>query len=108
MRPIKRDGEAANSGCRWDNKDWPFQARGQAGLFYYYHVFAKAMAALGEDQFEDAKGVKHDWRKELFETLKSKQAADGSWANKNGAFLENVPELSTAFALLSLSYTTKK
>src|SRR5262249_12966589 len=35
-----------------------------AGLFYYYHVVAKAMDALGEDEFEDAKGVKHDWRKE--------------------------------------------
>jgi Squalene-hopene cyclase C-terminal domain/Prenyltransferase and squalene oxidase repeat len=78
-----------------------------AGLFYYYHVFAKAMAALGEDQFADAKGVKHDWRKELFDTLKGKQAADGSWTNKNGQFLENTPELATAFALLSLSYTKK-
>ena len=34
----------------------------QAGLYYYYHTFGKAMEALGEDQFEDAKGVKHDWR----------------------------------------------
>jgi squalene-hopene/tetraprenyl-beta-curcumene cyclase len=82
--------------------------QGDSGLFYYYHVFAKAMDALGEDQFADAKGTKHDWRKELFETLKAKQAADGSWANKNGQFLENTPELATAFALLSLSYTTKK
>jgi len=79
-----------------------------SGLFYYYHVFAKAMDALGEDEFEDAAGKKHDWRKELFDTLKSKQAEDGSWANKNGAFLENTPELATAFALLSLSYVTKK
>lgn len=82
--------------------------QGDAGLYYYYHVFAKAMAALGEDPFTDAKGVKHDWRKELFDVLKGKQAADGSWANTNGAFLENTPELATAFALLSLSYTTKK
>jgi squalene-hopene/tetraprenyl-beta-curcumene cyclase len=78
------------------------------GLFYYYHVFAKAMDALGEDEFEDAAGKKHDWRKELFETLRSKQAADGSWVNKNGQFLENTPELATAFALLSVSYVTKK
>jgi squalene-hopene/tetraprenyl-beta-curcumene cyclase len=79
-----------------------------AGLFYYFHVFAKAMDALGEDQFEDAKGVKHDWRKELFEALKKRQKGDGSWANTNGAFLESAPELATSFALLSLSYTTKK
>jgi Squalene-hopene cyclase C-terminal domain len=79
-----------------------------SGLFYYYHVFAKAMDALGEDEFADADGKKHDWRMELFETLKKKQEADGSWKNSNGAFLENTPELATAFAILSLSYVTKK
>ncbi len=78
-----------------------------AGLFYYYHVFAKAMAAIGEDEFTDAAGKKHPWKLELFDALKSRQAADGSWTNKNGAFLENTPELATAFALLSLSYSKK-
>ena len=49
-------------------------------------------------------GVKHDWRKELFDTLKAKQKADGSWTNPNNAFLEGNPELATSFALLALSY----
>jgi len=79
-----------------------------AGLYYYYHTFAKAMDALGEEQFADAAGVKHDWRQELFDELKAKQAADGSWANTNAAFLENQPELATAFAVLALSYCVKK
>jgi squalene-hopene/tetraprenyl-beta-curcumene cyclase len=77
---------------------------GQAGLYYYYTTFAKAMAALGEDVFADARGVKHPWRKELFEELKKRQKPDGSWANDNQAFLENQPELATAFAVLALSY----
>jgi squalene-hopene/tetraprenyl-beta-curcumene cyclase len=77
---------------------------GQAGLFYYYHTFAKAMAALGEDNFEDAKGVKHDWKKELFTTLNVKQAADGSWKNENRQFLEDNPDLATTFAVLALGY----
>ena len=79
-----------------------------AGLFYYYHTFAKAMDALGEDPFVDAKGAKHDWRQELFEELKKRQKDDGSWVNGNGQFLENLPELATAFALLALSYCKKK
>jgi len=79
-----------------------------SGLFYYYQTFAKALDALGEDTFVDAKGVKHDWRQELFAELKKRQKTDGSWANSNTAFLEGVPELATAFALMSLSYTTKK
>jgi hypothetical protein len=80
---------------------------GTAGLFYYYTVFAKAMDALGEESFEDAKGTKHEWRTELFTTLKGKQNEDGSWANDNKAFLENLPELATAFAVLALSYCKK-
>ncbi len=79
---------------------------GKSGLFYYYHTFGKAMTALGEDQFEDAKGVKHDWRKELFEAIKKRQAENGSFINKDDrAFGEADANLATAFALLSLSYT---
>jgi hypothetical protein len=79
---------------------------GQAGLYYYYHTFGKAMAALGEDTFADAKGTKHDWRKELFEAIKKRQKSDGSWINQGDrAFGESDPNLATAFAILSLSYT---
>ena len=60
------------------------------------------------DEFTDAAGKKHDWRQELFDTLKKKQNADGSWANTNRAFLENTPELATAYAILALSYCTPK
>jgi squalene-hopene/tetraprenyl-beta-curcumene cyclase len=78
----------------------------QAGLYYYYHTFAKAMAALGEDRFEDAKARKHDWRKELFDALKARQQKDGSFLNEGDmAFGENDPNLATAFALLTASYT---
>jgi squalene-hopene/tetraprenyl-beta-curcumene cyclase len=78
---------------------------GKAGLYYYYHTFGKAMAALGEDYFTDAKGKKHDWRKELFTALQSRQQADGSWRNAGDkAFQEGTPELATAFAVLTLSY----
>ena len=52
--------------------------------------------------------VKHDWRQELFDELKKRQKDNGSWANSNGAFLENLPSLATAFALLALSYCKKK
>jgi squalene-hopene/tetraprenyl-beta-curcumene cyclase len=81
---------------------------GQAGLFYYYHTFAKAMDALGEEVFEDDRKVRHEWRRELFDELKRRQRADGSWVNENRAFLENAPELATAFAVLSLSYTIRR
>jgi squalene-hopene/tetraprenyl-beta-curcumene cyclase len=82
---------------------------GKAGLYYYYHTFAKAMTALGEDVIEDSKGTRHDWRKELFETMKKMQRPDGSFINVGDrAFGEADPNLATAFAVLTLGYTQKK
>lgn len=82
---------------------------GQSGLYYYYHTFAKAMSAWGEDHFADAKGAKHDWRRELFEALRSRQQKDGSWRNAGDqAFGEADPNLATAFAVLTISYCQRK
>ncbi len=110
---VSKDDPRVKAAIEWARKN--YSVTGVAGhkdplsgLYYYYHTFAKALDVLGEESFVDSKGVKHDWRQELFDELKSKQKADGSWANTNPAFLEGVPELATAFALLSLSYTKKK
>jgi hypothetical protein len=108
---VSKDDKRVKAAIEWVRKNYTVTENpGQkdAGLYYYYHTFAKAMDALGEDQFADAKGVKHDWRQELFDELKKRQKANGSWANSNGAFLESLPELATAFAVLALSYTKKK
>lgn len=80
----------------------------QRGLFYYYHTFAKAMDALGVDQFEDAKGVKHDWRADLVAALAKRQRPDGSWANPNDRWMEGDPNLVTGYALMALSYCQSK
>jgi Squalene-hopene cyclase C-terminal domain len=81
---------------------------GKKGLFYYYHTFGKALTALGDDAFVDAKDVKHDWRKELFEAVRTRQKENGSFVNAGDmAFGEADPNLATAFAVLTLSYTKK-
>jgi squalene-hopene/tetraprenyl-beta-curcumene cyclase len=77
---------------------------GRAGLYYYYHTFAKALAATGLDQIEDAQGVKHDWRKELVAELVRRQKPDGSWVNDEPRWLEGNSSLVTGYALLALSY----
>ncbi len=108
---VAKDDPRVKAAIGWVRKNYSVNENPglkDSGLFYYYHTFAKAMDALGEEQFVDAKGVKHDWRQELFDQLKNTQKADGSWVNTNNAFLEGVPVLATAFALLSLSYTKKK
>jgi squalene-hopene/tetraprenyl-beta-curcumene cyclase len=80
----------------------------QAGLYYYYHTFAKALEALGEDRFTDANGSAHDWRAELFSALKKRQGPEGGFVNApDKAFGEADPNLATAFALLAISYSRK-
>lgn len=81
---------------------------GSAGLYYYYHTFAKALDAMGLDQVEDAQGAKHDWRRELLEALVRRQRPDGSWINENSRWLEGEPSLVTGYALLSLAYCRPK
>jgi squalene-hopene/tetraprenyl-beta-curcumene cyclase len=77
---------------------------GDQGLFYYYHTFAKALSAVGEDKIVAADGVSHDWRAELAEHLIAMQQKDGSWLNTNPRWLEGDPNLVTAYSLLALSY----
>jgi squalene-hopene/tetraprenyl-beta-curcumene cyclase len=106
---VDKEDKRVKAALNWIRKHYTLDENpgmGQAGLYYYYHTFGKAMDALGEDQFADADGKKHDWRKELFEALKKRQRDDGSWINeKDKQFGEASPELATAFAMLALSYT---
>jgi Squalene-hopene cyclase C-terminal domain/Prenyltransferase and squalene oxidase repeat len=106
---VSKDDPRVQGAVKWIRRHYTLEENPgmkQAGLFYYYHTFGKAMAALGEDPFEDANGKKHDWRKELFEALKKRQREDGSFINSGDrTFGEADPNLATAFALLSLTYT---
>jgi squalene-hopene/tetraprenyl-beta-curcumene cyclase len=108
---VSKDDPRVKAALAWVKKHYTLEQNpgsGQAGLYYYYHTFAKAMDALGDDVFVDAKDVKHDWRQDLFDALKKRQKENGSWVNDNTAFLEGMPELATAFALLALSYCRKR
>jgi len=91
----------------WVKKHYALESNpgmGNAGLYYYYHTFAKALAAIGKDVIVDADGEQHDWRAEITRELAERQQEDGSWLNKNTRWLEGDPELVTGYALLALSY----
>ena len=62
------------------------------------------MTALGDDEFADASGKKHDWRRDLFEALKKRQQPDGSWSNARRSTTRTTQDLATAYAILTLSY----
>ncbi len=104
---LTQDDPRVKAATRWISKFYDVESNpgmGNAGLYYYYHTFAKALDALGVDEIEDGKGVKHDWRRELTEALASHQQENGSWVNTNTRWMEGDPNLATAFALLALTY----
>ncbi|MGV3484971.1 MAG: hypothetical protein ACO1RT_11185, partial [Planctomycetaceae bacterium] len=78
---------------------------GTAGLYYYYHTFAKALSVANIEVLDDAQGTPHVWRDELVKTLIEAQTSDGSWVNSaNDRWMEGNSNLVTAYALLSLAY----
>jgi squalene-hopene/tetraprenyl-beta-curcumene cyclase len=105
---VSKDDDRVKAAVAWVRKHYTLEENPglkQSGLYYYYHVFAKAMDAWGEDPFADAAGRKHSWKRELFDALAKRQQADGSWHNEaDKAFGETDPNLATAFAVLSASY----
>lgn len=107
---VKKDDPRVVAALKWLQKNYDLKQNpgmGDAGLFYYYNTIAKALSALGEDTFKDDKGVAHNWRAELLSELKSRQNADGSWANANSKWMEGDANLVTGYALLTLSYLKK-
>ena len=104
---LKPDDPRVKAATTWIRKHYDLKTNpgiGESGLFYYYHVFAKTLSALGSDTFEDAGGVKHDWRRELLEELARRQQPNGSWVNLNDRWMEGDANLVTGYALLALSY----
>jgi squalene-hopene/tetraprenyl-beta-curcumene cyclase len=104
---VKGDDPRVKAALAWLRGHYDLKSNpglGDAGLYYYYHVCAKALHALGGDVFEDAAGQKHDWRRELAEEILNRQRENGSWVNHNNRWMEGDPALVTAYALLALSY----
>jgi squalene-hopene/tetraprenyl-beta-curcumene cyclase len=108
---LTKDDPRVQAAWRWITSHWTLDANpgttSQQGLFYYYHTFAKALRAYGADEVTDAKGVRHDWRKELEEKLASLQQPDGSFRNDADRWMEASPELVTAYSVLALQEARK-
>jgi len=76
--------------------------QGKQGLYYYFHTFAKALAAWGEPEIADEAGAKHRWADELSTRLASLQKPEGFWVNEVPRWWENDPTLCTTYTLLAL------
>lgn len=99
------------------------------GLYYYYMTMARALNAYGsstikivisqpaEDKTEEVGSrpvpsdtdievqvitQQRDWANDLIAQLDSLQNEDGSWANSDKRWLEDQPDLATAYAIIAL------
>jgi squalene-hopene/tetraprenyl-beta-curcumene cyclase len=77
------------------------------GLFYYYNVFAKALAAWGHDVIVDKAGRRHNWREDLIAKLVSLQRQDGTWMNQADRWYEGNPHYITGLTVMTLQETLK-
>ena len=106
---LERDDPRVTAAHQWACRHWTLEENpglGQQGLYYYYLTLARALNAYGTEEIADAGGTSHDWRRELVAQLLTVQRADGSWVNENGRWMEQIPELVTAYTVLAIGHAT--
>ena len=102
---VDKDDERLQAAVGWIEQHFTTEENygmGAQGLYYNYHTMAKALRLYGEPVLTDAKGISHDWYRELAEKLIEVQKPDGSWANEESRWMEALPVLATSYAILSL------
>ena len=102
---LSKDDWRVAAAWDWMRRHWSVAENpglGDQGLYYYYLTMARALAAYGEDVVVDAAGTAHDWRAELLGQLLKVQQADGSWVGANGRWMEQMPDLVTAYCVLAI------
>jgi len=108
---LKKDDPRVVAAFDWIRRHWTVTENpelGEQGLYYYYLTMARALSAYGVEAVVDAQGRSHDWRRELVAQLLKVQRADGSWANTNGRWMEQIPDLTTAYCLLAIENASRK
>ena len=112
---VDRDDPRIRAAFRWIRDYWRLdsnpnmpQDQRQEGLYYYYHVFAKALRAWGEPVIKDLKGGEHNWRHELIDAVAGRVEKDGSWINLKDRWYEGDRVLVTAYVVLALQECMKK
>jgi squalene-hopene/tetraprenyl-beta-curcumene cyclase len=107
---VSRDDPRVLSAFDWAVKHWSLDENpgmGSQGLYFFYHVLAKALTAYDCDLIPLADGSLLDWRTALTCRLIARQKIDpatggGYWVNDHGQFWESDPVLVTSYAVLSL------
>ena len=108
---VKKDDPRAKAALKWIRDNYTVDENpgfGQKTVYYYYMVFAKALAAMGDDVIVDARGRSHNWREDLGQKLLSLQYPEGYWVNdKDRAEMQDNKVLVTAFTMTAVQHLLK-
>ncbi len=107
---VTRDDPRVQSAFEWAARNWTLNENpgmGQEGLFYFFNVLSKSLAAYGQDQIHLKNGTQISWRNELIKKLVGLQKIDpktgtGYWVNEQNRWWEADPVLVTSYSMLAL------
>ncbi|HEY3899813.1 MAG TPA: prenyltransferase/squalene oxidase repeat-containing protein [Chthoniobacter sp.] len=102
---LKKDDPRVTSAVDWLTHNYTLDENPglqHAGLYYYYHLMSKGLAAAGLKELKLADGRKINWEKELGLKLIDIQNSDGSWVNDTGRWMEKDPVLVTSYCVMAL------
>ena len=108
---VDRDDPRVVSAFEWAARHWSLSENpgmGQEGLYYFFNILAKSLAAFGRETFATGAGATVHWRTDLVRRLVNLQKTDpergdGYWVNDAGRWLESDPVLVTAYSMLALA-----
>jgi squalene-hopene/tetraprenyl-beta-curcumene cyclase len=113
---LTKDDPRVKAAWDWVTKNWTLDENpgmklsgpdaARSGIYYYYHVVAKALNAYDQPVITDAQGNKHDWRVELIDKIATLQREDGSFAGEK-RWMEDNPVLVTSYVVLALQEAQK-
>ena len=106
---IDRSDPRIQSALDWASKHWSLDENpgmGREGLYYFYNVLAKSLAAAGQEELARPSGPAIHWRRELIRELLNRQkideAGNGYWINEESRWMEADKVLVTSYALIAL------
>lgn len=112
---VSRDDERIKAARDWIARNYDLDRNpgmpgkhAAEGLYYYYHVFARACYIWGDAVVIDARGTPHNWRIDLAKKIISLQRPDGSWINERDRWLEGDPKYVTALTVQTLQMVIKR
>ncbi len=103
---LDKDDFRVKAAIEWGKRHYTVDENpnmGAEGYFYYLLTLSKALSVYGSETIVSSDGKTHYWKIDVIKKLLNLQNGNGSWDNKkSGRWMEKVPSLVTAYALISL------